>query len=118
MGMTPEKRDHAPCPYVVIVSMKSGPSSWFAPTEINGKMYNFLNDSVASKSVISWNFYDSLPEPKPSIQNTNMKLCVANGSVNKAAGMCHLPLTLTFGTLVKIICLPVFVCDFFSSMVN
>ncbi len=102
--MTPERRDHAPRPNVVIVSMKSGPSSWFAPKEINGKMYNFLVDSGASKSVISRNFYDSLPKPKPSMQNTNIKLHVANGSVNKATGVCHLPVMLTFGTLVKSIC--------------
>ncbi len=98
--------------------MKSGPSSWFAHTEINGKMFNCLIDSGASKSVISRNFYDSLPESKPSIQNTNIKFCVFNGSVNKTTGMCHLPVMLTFGSQVKSICLPVFVCDFLSPNVN
>ncbi len=98
--------------------MNTGPSSWFAPTEINGKMFNFLIDSGASRSVISRNFYDSLPEPRPSIQNTTTKFRVANGSVNKAAGICHLPVTLTFVTLVKTICLPVFVCDFLSPNMN
>ncbi len=116
IGLTPEKRDYAPHSDVVIVSMKSGPSSWFVLTEINGKMFNFLIDSGAS--VISRNFYDNLPETKPSIQNTNIKFCVANGSVNKAAGVCHLPVTLTFGTLVKSICLLVFVCDFLSPNMN
>ncbi len=85
---------------------------------INGKMYNFLIDSGVSKSVISRNFYDSLPEPKPSIQNTNIKLHEANGCVNKAADMCHLPVTLTFGTLIKSIYLPVFICHFLSPNVN
>ncbi len=116
--MSPEMRDHAPHSNVVIVSMNTGPSSWFAPTEINGKMFNFLIDSSASRSIISRNFYNSLPEPRPSIQNTETKFCVANGSVNKATGICHLPVTLTFGTLVKTICLQVFVCDFLSPNVN
>ncbi len=109
-------RDHAPHSNVVIVSMNTSPSSWFAPTEINGKMFNFLTDS--GRSVISRNIYDNLPEPKPNIQNTTTKFCVANGSVNKAAGICHLPVMLTFGTLVKTICLPGFVCDFLSPNVN
>ncbi len=98
--------------------MKSSPSSWFAPTEMNGKMYNFLIGSRASSSIISRNCYDSLPEPKPSIQNTNIKFCVSNGSVNKGTGECHLPVTLTLSTLVKSICLPLFVCDFLSLNVN
>ncbi len=98
--------------------MRSGPSAWFAPTEINGKTYNFLIDSGASKSVISKTVYDGLPEPKPGIQNTNIKFCVAIGSVNKAAGVCHLSVTLKFGTVVKTICLLVFVCDFLSPTVN
>ncbi len=42
MGTLPEMRDHAPRFNVVIVSMNTGPSSWFAPTQINGKMFNFL----------------------------------------------------------------------------
>ncbi len=108
MGTSPEMRDHAPRSNVVIVSMNTHPSSWFAPTEINGKIFNFLIDSGASRCVISRNFYDSLPEPRPSIQNTTMKFHVANGSVNKAAGICHLHI---FGTPVKTNCLPVFVCD-------
>ncbi len=91
-------------PLILMWLIVSNLSSWFAPTEINGKMYYFLVDSGASKSVISRNFYDNLPEPKPSIQNTNINFYVANGSVNKAAGMCHLPVMLTFGTLVKSIC--------------
>ncbi len=107
-------RDHAHHSKVVIVSMNTGPSSWFAPTEINGKMFNFLIYSGASRSVISRNFYDNLFEPRPNIQNTTNKFGVANGSVNKAAGICHLLVTLTFSTLVKTICLPVFVSDFLS----
>ncbi len=80
-------RDHAPRSNVVIVSINTDPSSLFAPTEINGKMFNFLINSGASKSVISRNFYANLPEPRPNIQNTTTKFCVANGSVNKAIGM-------------------------------
>ncbi len=71
--MSHEMGDHAPHSHVVIMSMNTGPSSWFAPTEINGKMFNFLIHSGASRSVISRNFYDSLPEPRPSIQNTATK---------------------------------------------
>ncbi len=74
--------------------MNTGPSSWFAPREINGKIFNFLIDSSATRSVINRNFYDNLPQHKPNIQNTTTKFCVANGSVNKAAGICHLPVTL------------------------
>ncbi len=81
-------------------------------------MFNFQIDSGTSRSVISRNFYDSLPEPRPSIQNTAANFLVANGNVNKATGICHLPVTLTFGTLVKTICLPVLVCDFLSTNVN
>ncbi len=88
-GTSLEMRDHAPRANVVMVSMETGPSSWFAPTEINGKMFNFLIDSGASRSIISRNFYDNLPEPRPNIQNTTTKFCVANGNVNKAAGICH-----------------------------
>ncbi len=98
MGSSPEMRDPAPHSNVVIVSMNTGPSSCFAHTEINGKMFNFSIDSGASRSVISRNFNDSLPEPRPSIQNTTTKFRVANGSINKASGICHLPVTLTFGT--------------------
>ncbi len=42
MGTSPEMRDHAPHSNVVIMSMNTGPSSWFAPTEINGKMFVWL----------------------------------------------------------------------------
>ncbi len=55
--------------------------------------------------------YDSLPEPKPNIY-------MANGSVNKAAGVCHLLVTLKFSTIIKSLCLPVFICDFLSLTVN
>ncbi len=67
---------------------------------------------------ISRNCYYSLPGPRPSIQNTATKFRVANGSVNKATGICHLPVMLIFGTLVKTVFLPVFVCDFLSPNVN
>ncbi len=36
-GSLPRMRPHAPHPNIVIVSMKSGPNTWFAPAEINGK---------------------------------------------------------------------------------
>ncbi len=88
--MSPEMRDHAPHSNVVIVSMNTCPSSCLALTVINGKMFNFRIDSGASRNVISRNSYDNLPEPRPNIQNTTPKFCVANGSVNKAAGICHL----------------------------
>ncbi len=81
-------------------------------------MFYFLINSGASRNVTSRNFYDNLPEPRPNIQNTTTKFRVANGSVNKVAGICHLPVTLIFGTLVQTICLPVFVCDFLSPNVN
>ncbi len=82
-------RLHAPRPDVVIVSMKFGLNSWFAPAEINGKTHHFLIDSRASKSVISKEVYNGLPEPKPPIQHTNVTFQVANGSVNRAAGVCY-----------------------------
>ncbi len=118
MGRLPEMREHAPCSNVVIVSMNTGPSSRFALTDITEKDFNFLIDSGASRGVISRNFCDSLPEPRSSIKNTTTKFRVANGSVNKATGICHLPVTLTVGTLVTTICLPVFICDFLSPNVN
>ncbi len=79
---------------------------------------DFLTDSRSSKSIISKDVYYSLPELRPPIQNANIKFQVANGNVNKAAGMCHLPLQLRFGNIVKSLCLPVFVCDFPSSKVK
>ncbi len=90
-------RDHTHHHDVVIVSMQSSPSAWHAPTEINGKTCNFLIDYGTSKSVISKEFYNDLP----NIQHTNIKFCLANGSLNKAAGVCHLPVTFKFGTVVK-----------------
>ncbi len=71
-------------------------------------------DSRASKSIISKDVYDSLLEPRPPIQNTNIKFQVANRNVNKAAGMRHLPLQLRFSNVVKSLCLPVFVSYFLS----
>ncbi len=87
-------RLHSPRPDVVTVSMNSSPTSWFDPAEINGKTHHFLIDSGASKSVISKEVYDSLPEPKPPIQHTNVKFQIANGSVDNASGACHLPVQL------------------------
>ncbi len=81
-GSSPGMRLHSPRPGIVIVSMKSGPNSWFAPAEINGKTLHFLIDSTANKSVISKEVYDSLLDPKPPIQDTNIRFQVANGSVN------------------------------------
>ncbi len=52
--------------------------------------------------------YMMTPEPKPPIQHTNVRFQIANGSVNRAAGVCHLPLQLRFSNIVKSLCLPVF----------
>ncbi len=60
----------------------------------------------------------SLPEPRPPIQNTNIKFQVANGNVNKAVSVFHLSLQLWFGNIVISLCLPVFACDFLSPKVN
>ncbi len=87
-------RPHAPHPDVVIVSMKSSLTPWFALAEINGKIHHFLIDSWASKSLISMEVYGDLPEPKPPIQHINVRFHIANGSVNRAAHVCHLPVQL------------------------
>ncbi len=117
-GSLPLMSTHAPRPDVVIVNMKSSPTSLFSPTEINGKTHHFLIDSGASKSVISKEVYDGLPESKPPIHHTNVRFQIANGSVNRVSGVCHLPLQLRFGNIMKSLCLPVFIWDFLRSKVN
>ncbi len=102
----PTMRPHVLHPDVVIVSIKYGPTSWFAPAEINEKNHQFLIDSEASKSVISKEVYDGLPEPKPPIQHTDVRFQIANGSVKRAAGVCHLPVQLRFENIVKSLYLP------------
>ncbi len=56
--------------------------------------------------------------PKGSAQNTNIRFQEENGNVNKAAGVCHLPLQLRFGNIVKSLRLPVFVSDFLNPKVK
>ncbi len=81
-------------------------------------MSSLLTLSGASKSVLSKEIYENLPEPKAILQNTNMKFPVSSRSIITALGVCHIPLKLRFDNMIKSISLPIFICDFLSPEID
>ena len=101
-----------------MLGMQSRPNSWFTPLDVNGKSYDFLIDSGASKSVITRHIYDTLPDPNPLLQKNKMEFEVANGDICPAIRVCHLLITLMFGNVKRSLSMPVFVCDHLSSTIE
>ena len=63
---------------------------WYAKIHAYGRETPFLVDTDASKSVVSDEFYYSLPEPRPGISPAKVKFRCANGTSMTSIGICHL----------------------------
>ncbi len=74
------------------MSIEEGSNSWYSPVHMRGQAYDFLIDSGASWSVITYKMYQTLPYPIPPLQPTNMKFALANGDSISARGVVHYPL--------------------------
>jgi hypothetical protein len=85
----------------VMVFLADREDLWTCGLEIRGLKYYGIIDTGASVNVMSSSYYETLPEPRPEMIDSNMKFRVADGTVTAAMGKCEIKMKVAGKPLIQ-----------------